>query len=244
MIRGKINPLMTGDIERYVLVSELLGKDLSRALKNASVEHIKNSVILAVKSLHLMHNCDEKYAFLHLGIKHENFVFTDPTETAVKIIDFGSTENLFDRNGERNLKPRKPGEGTPLYMSIMQHKSSIMDYMDDLQAFAWMLLDLLGDRAISIGLPWYSVILSIDRLTLKMEYIENYKNDEYVNKYANGTLTKHNMAVIGELAEYTMKRADKPDKYPTYLKTPERLYYSEYNEQYYEDIINIIKKIT
>jgi hypothetical protein len=38
---GKINPLMIGDIERYVLVSELLGKDLSRALKNASVEHIK-----------------------------------------------------------------------------------------------------------------------------------------------------------------------------------------------------------
>jgi hypothetical protein len=51
------------------------------------------------------------------------------------------------------------------------------------------------------------------------------------------------MVVIGELAEYTMKRADKPNKYPTYLKTPEGLYYSEYNEQYYDDIINIIKKI-
>jgi thiamine kinase-like enzyme len=38
-----------------------------------------------------MHDCNDKKAFLHLGIKHENFVFTDPTETEVKIIDFGST---------------------------------------------------------------------------------------------------------------------------------------------------------
>jgi hypothetical protein len=38
-------------------------------------------------------------------------------------------------------------------MSIMQHEKSIYDYMDDLQAFAWMLLDLLGDRPVSEGLP-------------------------------------------------------------------------------------------
>jgi hypothetical protein len=240
---GSINPLVPGDIERYILVSELLGKDLSRSLKSTSTDNIKKNVILAIKALQLMHKCNGKNSYLHLDIKHENIAFTDSSETAIKIIDFGTAEDIYDRHGKRKLEPRTPGEGTPMYMSIMQHEKSVMDYMDDLQAFAWMLLDLLGDRQLHTGMPWYGDFDNIARKNLKLEYITNCKNDDYTNNYANGTLTKHNMAVIGELAAYTMYRADKPNKYDTDLKTPTGLYYCNYNDKYYDDIIKIINKL-
>ena len=59
----------------------------------------------------------------------------------------------------------------------------------------------------------------------------------------NGTLNKNNINVIGEIAEYTINRADKSNKYNTDLKTPTGLYFTEYNEQYYTDIEHIINKL-
>jgi hypothetical protein len=252
----KLDPLVKGDLERYVLVSEYLGKDLSRSLKNTSIDNIKQKVILAVKAIQLMHKCNDKTdnrnSYLHLDIKHENIAFTDDKETVVKIIDFGTAEDIYDIKGNRKLIPRTPGDGSPLYMSIMQHEVSIMDYMDDLQAFAWMLLDLLGGRAIHIGMPWYSAGGDNNAIKQqKLQYIKQCKIDAYTEKYVNGTLTKHNMAIIGDLADYTMERYYKDDKYDTDLITPktkknkksEGLCYSEYNDKYYTDIIQIIEKL-
>ena len=252
----KLDPLMKGDLERYVLVSEYLGKDLAHSLKNTSIDNIKKKVILAVKAIQLMHKCNDKTdnrnSYLHLDIKHENIAFTDDKETVVKIIDFGTAEDIYDIKGIRKLIPRTPGDGSPLYMSIMQHEASIMDYMDDLQAFAWMLLDLLGGRAIHIGMPWYSAGGDNNAIKQqKLQYIKQCKIDAYTEKYVNRTLTKHNMGIIGDLADYTMERYYKADKYDTDLITPktkknkksEGLCYSEYNYKYYTDIIQIIEQL-
>ena len=238
---GSIEPLIQGDITRYILITELLGTDLSKSLKHKSVDNIKTNIIKALYSLQKMHKCT--LGLVHFDIKHENIVFADSTEQEIKIIDFGSTESLFDKKKERILTPRKPGEGTPLYMSIMQHEQSIKDYMDDLQAFAWMLLDLLGDKPIGEGMPWYNVKIPTHRKDLKIDFIKNCRNDNYTDTIANGTLTKHNIGIIGELADYTMGRADKKSKYSTDLKTPSGLYYSQYNDNYYKDIANIINKL-
>ena len=237
---GLVEPLAKGDIERYILVSELLGRDLSKSLKQTSVDNIKKNVILALKAVQKMHKCN----YIHLDIKHENIVFSDSTEQEIKVIDFGLAENIFTRNNERNIVPRKPGEGSPLYMATMQHNVSVKDFMDDLQAFAWMLLDLLGDKSIIEGMPWYG--LDIKKIHEKKEYfIANYKNhnDPFISSMFNGTLNKNNINVIGEIAEYTINRADKSNKYNTDLKTPTGLYFTEYNEQYYTDIERIINKL-
>jgi len=238
---GMLDPLLPGDLERYVLVSELLGRDLSKSLKQTSIDNIKNKVIAALKSLQKMHKCN----YIHLDIKHENIVFSDDTEQQVKIIDFGLAENIYNRHKERNLTPRKPGEGSPLYMSTMQHNVSIKDFMDDIQAFAWMLLDLLGDKPIIEGMPWYGFDLK-KIFSAKKYFIENYKkdNDPFINSIINGTLNKNNINVIGEIAEYTINRADKRNKYNTDLKISDELYFTEYNEQYYKDIEILINKIT
>ena len=238
---GLIEPLIKGDIERYILVSELLGKDLSKSLKQTSVANIKKNIILALKAVQKMHKCN----YIHLDIKHENIVFSDYTEKEIKVIDFGLAESIYNRNNERNIVPRKPGEGSPLYMATMQHYVSVKDFMDDLQAFAWMLLDLLGDKPIIEGMPWYG--LDIKKIyEAKSYFIANYKNhnDPFISSMFNGTLNKNNINVIGEIAEYTINRADKSTKYNTDLKTSTGLYFTEYNEQYYTDIASIINKLS
>ena len=238
---GLIEPLIRGDIERYILVSELLGKDLSKSLKQTSVANIKKNIILALKAVQKMHKCN----YIHLDIKHENIVFSDYTEKEIKVIDFGLAESIYNRNNERNIVPRKPGEGSPLYMATMQHYVSVKDFMDDLQAFAWMLLDLLGDKPIIEGMPWYG--LDIKKIyEAKSYFIANYKNynDPFISSMFNGTLNKNNINVIGEIAEYTINRADKSTKYNTDLKTSTGLYFTEYNEQYYTDIERIINKLS
>tara|TARA_B100001758_G_scaffold247682_1_gene266545 strand:- start:300 stop:1901 length:1602 start_codon:yes stop_codon:yes gene_type:complete len=237
---GLVEPLIKGDIERYILVSELLGRDLSKSLKQTSVANIKKNIILALKAVQKMHKCN----YIHLDIKHENIVFSDSTEKEIKVIDFGLAENILTRNNERNIVPRKPGEGSPLYMATMQHYVSVKDFMDDLQAFAWMLLDLLGDKPIIEGMPWYG--LDTKKIyEAKSYFIANYKNhnDPFISSMFNGTLNKNNINVIGEIAEYTINRADKSNKYNTDLKTSTGLYFTEYNEQYYTDIESIINKL-
>ena len=116
--------------------------------------------------------------------------------------------------------------------------------MDDIQAFAWMLLDLLGDKPIIEGMPWYGLDLK-KIYSAKKYFIENYKkdNDPFINNIINGTLNKNNINVIGEIAEYTINRADKRNKYNTDLKISDELYFTEYNEQYYKDIEILINKI-
>lgn len=243
---GNVAPLdPTIDIERYMLVMELLGSNLT-ILKNKPVATIVNGVLLALKTIQSLHSCGitstPKESFIHKDVKHENFVFTDDTMTTVKVIDFGLAESLYDRNNKRKIAKEyytKPGDGTPLYMSTMQHKISIHDYMDDFQAFAWMLLDLLGDQPIATGMPWYNATTNEQRLAMKLEFIAKCKNSKYAKTLANGTLTPYNIAVIGELATYTINRT----QYSTDLKNDDNIYYTEYNEQYYKDIETIIKKL-
>ena len=250
---GGIKPIIEGDIERYILISELLGSDLSKVLKGSTVENIKIAMINSIYALKTIHSCDLKnnnFSFIHKDIKHENIVFTDSSYKNVKIIDFGSTENLFDINKNRKLKPRTAIEGTPLYMSTMQHIVSLDDYMDDFQAFAWMILDLLGDKLIGSGMPWIKISnvknANKERYDKKIEFMKKCNDPNYAKNIENGTLSLHNISVIGELANYTLERADKVNKYDTDLKItngPWNAYYSIYNEKYYEDIEKIIKKL-
>ena len=237
---GNVEPLNSEDIERYILIIELLGNNLT-ILKNKPIPKIINGVLLAIDTIQSLHSCGmkstPKHSFVHKDVKHENFVFTDDTLTSVKVIDFGLVESLYDsKNRRKTYKSSyaKKGEGTPLYMSTMQHNLSIHDYMDDLQAFAWMLLDLLGNQPLSTGMPWYNATTNDEKLEMKLEFIARCKDPIYTQRLANGTLTVHNIAIIGELANYTIK---------TDLKNDDNMYYTEYNEQYYIDIKNIIKKL-
>lgn len=222
------------DIERYILVSELLGKDLAKSLKNKDINDIKKYVIMALRAVQKLHKCN----YIHLDIKHENLVFSDSTEKEIKIIDFGMAEYIYNRHNQRNLELRKPNEGSPLYMSTMQHTSSIKDFMDDIQAFGWMLLDLLSDNEIGYSMPWNG--LPIQKIfQMKQEFIKNYENDSYISNIINGKLNKNNLKIIGKIVKYTL---NEKLKLSHTIKNKE-YYYTEYNDKYYDDIILLINKL-
>ena len=242
---GYINELVEGDIERYVLVSEYLGKDLTSLKYEENILIIRDIFILILKALKSMHNCNlnKNISIVHRDIKPNNIVFTDNTRNKIKIIDFGLSTNVFNIINERSLKEYKGIHGTPYYMSIMQHKTFVIDYMDDLQAIAWMLLDILSKNK-------YILLDNINEKQVdniiynnKINFLKNYKNAEYIKTIGNILLTENNISVIGEIVEYTMKRADKINKYPTDKKTSNGIYYSDYNESYYNDIEKILYKL-
>ena len=250
---GYINELVEGDIERYVLVSEYLGKDLTSLKYEENILIIRDIFILILKALKSMHNCNlnKNISIVHRDIKPHNIVFTDNTRNKIKIIDFGLSTNVFNIINERSLKEYKGIHGTPYYMSIMQHKTFVIDYMDDLQAIAWMLLDILSKNKYilldNINEKQVDKIneKQVDNIIYnnKINFLKNYKNAEYIKTIGNILLTENNISVIGEIVEYTMKRADKINKYPTDKKTSNGIYYSDYNESYYNDIEKILYKL-
>lgn len=233
---GILPPLNYGDIYRYVLVTERLGDDLNK-LKSYPVNKIKECCKMLLTALKTIHGCDIKnnISLVHCDIKPDNIVFTDKKERSIKLIDFGITQNVLSKD-KRDLDCIHIG-GTDLYMSISQHKfvdpkyytDSIVDYMDDFQAIAWMLLYFLGFD-----------FKNNDTLKMKKIFCKNYDNPNYIDRIVSKRLTKRNIHVIGTLCDYTIGRADKLNKYSTDKKTPRGVYYSDYNELYYRDIENIL----
>ena len=239
-------------IERYVLITEFLHNGDLKNLVYNNTKELKSIFIEVIKTLKLLHKC----GYLHLDIKHENIMFSNESKDKIKLIDFGLTEAVFDRNGIRQkLDIKSPIEGSPLYMSIAQHKGQIRDYMDDLQAIAWTLLDLYNSDSLdTIGknLIWS---LKPNILELKEQFIKDYKNNFQNSDYyiKNSKLTKHNLCVIGELADYTHERFNKINKKATdklnqvvnkkTMKIIVNNYYSDYNDEYYDDIVAILNKL-
>ena len=249
---GYIDSLIEGDIERYVLVSEYLGKDLTTLKYEENISNIRDIFILILKALKSMHNCNlNKYiSIIHRDIKPENIVFTDNTRNEIKIIDFGISTNIFDVKNMRNLKENTGRYGTLYFMSIMQHKTYVIDYLDDLQAISWMLLDILGKKKNILYYSDHNIDmdkkhLDYDKIVCnnKINFLKNYKNPEYIKTIEDERLTENNISVIGEIVEYTMARADKINNYPTDKKTSNGVYYSDYNELYYNDIEKILNKL-
>ena len=242
---GSIGELVEGDIERYVLVSKLMGKDLRQLKGNKDISKIKRVIILLLRALQSMHNCNlnNNVSIVHRDIKPHNIVFTDDTKTEIKIIDFGLSENILGKGG-RNMLVLRGYAGTLLYMATMLHHKYIIDYMDDLQAVAWVLLDLLCDNYNILSIN-NNIKDSYENIVYenKMRFINNYRNIDYIKSIERGALTANNMAVVAEIALYTIKRANKPNHYPTDKITSGGIYYSDYNDAYYNDIEMILNKL-
>lgn len=233
---GIIKKMQKGDIDRHVLVTEKLGKDLHHiSVNNYPISFIKNICIKILKALQTIHSCDliNGYSYIHCDIKPKNIVFIDDIETSIKIIDFGFAINIMT-DKKRDLTITALG-GTSLFMSISQYEDNPCDYMDDLQAVGWMLLYFFG-----FNLKNKSDIIIYE---FKKSFVNNYTNKDFIKNLTGKYLTEHNINVIGKFCDYTIKRGDKKNKYTTDKKI-NNIYYCDYNEQYYkdlEDILNLLK---
>ena len=242
---GSIGGLVEGDIGRYVLVTKLLGNDLLQLKGIRDISKIRRIFILILRALQSMHNCNlqKNISIVHLDIKPHNIVFADNNMDEIKIIDFGLSINILNVNGERIMKVQKGYAGTLLYLPTMFNKKYIIDYMNDLQSFAWVLLDLLCDN--NILTKGFKEKDSIENTIYnnKIQFINNYRNIEYIKTIESGNLTANNIAVVGEIVEYTIDRANKPNRYPTDKKMENGIFYCDYNDAYYNDIEMILNKL-
>ena len=242
---GSIGGLVDGDIGRYVLVTKLLGNDLLQLKGIKDISKIRRIFILILRALQSMHNCNlqKNISIVHLDIKPHNIVFADNNMDEIKIIDFGLSINILNVNGERIMKVQKGYAGTLLYLPTMFNKKYIIDYMNDLQSFAWVLLDLLCDN--NILTKGFKEKDSIENTIYnnKIQFINNYRNIEYIKTIESGNLTANNIAVVGEIVEYTIDRANKPNRYPTDKKMENGIFYCDYNDAYYNDIEMILNKL-
>ena len=242
---GSIGGLVEGDIGRYVLVTKLLGNDLLQLQGIKDISKIRRIFILILRALQSMHNCNlqKNISIVHLDIKPHNIVFADNNMDEIKIIDFGLSINILNVNGERIMKVQKGYAGTLLYLPTMFNKKYIIDYMNDIQSFAWVLLDLLCDN--NILTKGFKEKDSIENTIYnnKIQFINNYRNIEYIKTIESGNLTANNIAVVGEIVEYTIDRANKPNRYPTDKKMENGIFYCDYNDAYYNDIEMILNKL-
>jgi len=244
---GSIGALVEGDIGRYVLVSKLLGKDLRQLRGNRDISNIKKIFILILRALQSMHNCNFKknISIIHLDIKPHNIVFANENMNEIKIIDFGLSINILNATGARDMKVQRGYVGTFLYMATMLYKKYIIDYMLDLQSLAWVLFDILSDNN-NILTKGREEKDSVENTIYnnKMYFINNYRNAEYIKNIANGGLNANNIEVIGEIVEYTIDRANKPNRYPTDKKNADGVFYCDYNDAYYNDIEKLLNKLS
>lgn len=170
--------------DRYILISTLHGEDLTSIADGGNMNDIKRVATLAVDAIQSIHKC----AYVHRDIKHENMVFEKrgSKNGNVVIIDYGLAESIYDRKGDR--KTKGTAEGSPLFMAIQQHKAQPVDFMHDLQAIAYMILDLLG------MLRWRSKGFTTPQI--------GEQKEKYLQDYKNGKLSGVDK-VMGELIDYT-----------------------------------------
>ena len=198
--------------QRYILVTSLHGKDLTSLSPIQDMNELKQTMKSAIDAIESIHKC----GILHRDIKHENLVFEKYTEKKgnVFIIDYGIAEAILDIKGNRKQSKGKV-EGSPLYMSINQHDGKNPDFMDDIQAIAYTMKDLVN------GLPWRNSGKTIEQIgQLKKQMLNDYENRIPISNNLDRTVAK--------IIKYTHDATPSP---------------TTYNPKYYKDVKNIINEL-
>lgn len=197
--------------ERYILVTSLHGKDLTSLSAIQDMNVLKQTMKSAIDAIESIHKC----GIVHRDIKHENLVFEKYTEKKgnVNIIDYGIAEAILDRNGKRKESKGKV-EGSPLYMSINQHDGKNPDFMDDIQAIAFTIKDLVH------GLPWKNSGKTIEQIgQLKKQMLDDYEQNRISNPLD---------ITVAKIIKYTHDATPSP---------------TTHNSKYYKDVKNIINEL-
>ncbi|KAF4524239.1 hypothetical protein B566_EDAN012177 [Ephemera danica] len=148
----------TDMLQYNVLITELLGKDLSHYFNICNRKFsIKTTLLLADQIISLIEYVHFK-GVIHRDIKPENFVMgpeNTPLENRLYIIDFGLAKPYRDMSTKVHITPENQTVGlvgTARYASVNALQGKTQSRRDDLEACAYMLLYFLRGE-----LPWQNI---------------------------------------------------------------------------------------
>mmetsp|Transcript_34730 Transcript_34730/g.40931 ORF Transcript_34730/g.40931 Transcript_34730/m.40931 type:complete len:474 (+) Transcript_34730:78-1499(+) len=131
------------------LIMERLGQNLGDYFEEQG-RHFSNETLsnYGVQMLSALRQCHDK-KILFVDVKPENFMLGYQNVDKIYIADFGVADKYIDSKGQHRLEGMEGGSGTPAYMSLRCHDKATMSRRDDLEALAYVLVELLVGT-----LPW------------------------------------------------------------------------------------------
>jgi len=204
---------------RY-LVMERMGSNLADWAtkidgKNICLGAVANRMLACLEQLH-------QRQYVYIDVKMENFMLSLDTKTttttkststdslakAVRLIDFGLVESLYDGGTSKHREDMFPNAsmvGTPLYASLNLLKGHTPARRDDLEALGYVLADLLLMSAASSTesqLPWRKGKSDQDILKLKEASLANGELYKLISRAEDASLLKEYFEIV-QAVEYT-----------------------------------------
>lgn len=141
------------EVERYVLVIELLGPDLQKLYYNANKEFTWKTIFMMGHEMIVRLRAVHEKGLVHRDLKPENFLIGLDGEkrSMVYLTDFGLAKRWQDEQTQQHfpLQRTKGLVGTVRYVSVNVHEGLSMSRRDDLESVAYILMYFIAG-----SLPW------------------------------------------------------------------------------------------
>lgn len=133
------------------MVMELLGPSLEMLYDGCDRSFSPKTLLSIAEQLLRQLEAVHSAGLLHLDVKPGNFALGKGKKmTQFHVLDFGISREFLGEDGQHvECKDGEAPKGTAKYMSIRQHQGVTPSRRDDLEALAYLLLDLHHG-----GLPW------------------------------------------------------------------------------------------
>lgn len=139
------------DLDETVLVMELLGKSLDRALTDCAGRFsLKTTLMVGVQMLRRLQLVHHK-GFIHRDVKPENMIIGRPDNDRVYLVDFGVTKKYRDYTSRKHVPPDQARTivGSVMYISLNAHKGIEHARRDDLESLGYSMVYMFKG-----SLPW------------------------------------------------------------------------------------------
>ena len=150
----------------YILVQELLGKNIAQIKKSIKILSLTDIAMLAIQIIDRIEYIHSKY-IIHRDIKPENFTVGLNNNSIIYIIDFGISRKYKSSRTGKHLKFSLTGKmfGTVRYVSYNGSRGVEQSRRDDLESIGYMLVYLAKGI-----LPWQT--LKMNAQNIKKKYLE------------------------------------------------------------------------
>ena len=140
-------------VERYVIVIELLGPDLSKLFHELNKKFTWKTIFTMGHEMLIRLRSVHEKGLVHRDLKPENFLvgLEGKDRSKIYLTDFGLAKRYCDEKDQKHFPPQRTNglAGTVRYVSVNVHEGWAMTRRDDLESVAYILMYFIAG-----SLPW------------------------------------------------------------------------------------------